>query len=102
MDGKDCSAVVYDRTRLKAGNRVAGPAIVVEMDSTTVILPRHHGVVDRHGNLLIYPDTHEAQRRSGRKPAARTRAQPVRSAKSVRSPARSTKPVRPPKSKARK
>ena len=40
MDGKDCVATVYDRARLKAGNRIAGPAIVMEMDSTTVILPR--------------------------------------------------------------
>jgi len=46
MDGKDCTATVYDRAQLKAGNRIAGPAIVMEMDSTTVILPKHHGKVD--------------------------------------------------------
>ncbi len=56
MDGKKVTARVYDRTRLKAGNRIKGPAIVIEMDSTTVILPRHHGRVDRLGNILIYPD----------------------------------------------
>ena len=56
MDGKKVSALVYDRAKLKAGNKVRGPAIVMEMDSTTVILPKHHGKVDKHGNILIYPD----------------------------------------------
>lgn len=56
MEGKKVSALVYDRAKLKAGNKVKGPAIVMEMDSTTVILPKHHGKVDKHGNILIYPD----------------------------------------------
>jgi N-methylhydantoinase A len=60
MVGKDCVATVYDRALLKAGNRIAGPAIVMEMDSTSVILPRHHGKVDDHGNILIYPDDYKA------------------------------------------
>ena len=42
--------------KLKSGNRIAGPAIVIEMDSTTVILPEHTGEVDAFGNILIYPD----------------------------------------------
>jgi N-methylhydantoinase A len=63
MDGKSLTADVYDRSKLAAGNRIAGPAIVVEMDSTTVILPAHQGVVDAFGNILIYPDAHEALRR---------------------------------------
>ncbi|MGA0002251.1 MAG: hypothetical protein ACO3IZ_11470, partial [Steroidobacteraceae bacterium] len=45
--------------RLKAGNRVKGPAIVMEMDSTTVVLPKHTALVDKLGNLLIYPDGHK-------------------------------------------
>ena len=72
MDGKDCTAVVYDRARLRAGNRIAGPAIVMEMDSTTVILPRHHGTVDKAGNILIYPDGYKAK--SAAKPKARAKA----------------------------
>jgi N-methylhydantoinase A len=56
MDGKDVIATVYDRARLKAGNKVRGPAIVMEMDSTTVILPKHYGLVDKVGCILIYPD----------------------------------------------
>ena len=56
MDGKRVTALVYDRARLEAGNVVSGPAIIMEMDSTTVILPDHHGKVDALGNVLIYPD----------------------------------------------
>ena len=63
MDGKDCTATVYDRAGLKAGNRIPGPAIVMEMDSTTVILPKHHGRVDAHGNILIYPDGWKAPKK---------------------------------------
>jgi len=67
MDGKGCTATVYDRAKLKAGNRIAGPAIVMEMDSTTVILPKHHGKVDTYGNILIYPTAtrHRRRRRAG-------------------------------------
>ena len=32
---------------------IEGPAIVEEMDSTTVIHPGFHGEVDRYGNLLV-------------------------------------------------
>ena len=53
---EDCKAEVYDRSLLKSGNRIAGPAIIVEMDSTTLILPGHTGEVDTHGNILIRPD----------------------------------------------
>jgi N-methylhydantoinase A len=44
---------VYDRYKLKAGNRLAGPAIVEEVDSTTVIHPGYAATVDRFGNMLI-------------------------------------------------
>ena len=55
MDGKDLSAALYDRSKLAAGNVIAGPAIVLEMDSTTVILPGHEGTVDAYGSILINP-----------------------------------------------
>jgi N-methylhydantoinase A len=56
MDGKRVTALIYDRPKLQAGNVIRGPAIIMEMDSTTVVLPNHHGVVDALGNVLIYPD----------------------------------------------
>ena len=54
-DGGDHIAGVYDRGKLLSGNRISGPAIVTEMDSTTLILPDHVGEVDRLGNILIRP-----------------------------------------------
>ena len=48
-------AEIYDREKLGVGTVVAGPAIVSEMDSTTLILPGHAATVDKVGNLLINP-----------------------------------------------
>lgn len=48
-------AQIYDREKLGAGTVVTGPAIVSEMDSTTLILPGHAATVDKVGNLLINP-----------------------------------------------
>ena len=76
MDGRDVKATVYDRALLKARNRVKGPAIIMEMDSTTVVLPKHTGLVDKLGNILIYPDGHKAitgRARPAAKSSARTR-----------------------------
>ena len=55
VDGGMQEAMLYDRSKLKAGNVVTGPAIVLEMDSTTLILPGHAGQVDDYGNILITP-----------------------------------------------
>ena len=73
MEGKDVTATVYDRAKLKAGNRIPGPAIIMEMDSTTVILPKHHGRVDTYGNILIYPDGWKAPKKAAAKPQAARR-----------------------------
>jgi N-methylhydantoinase A/oxoprolinase/acetone carboxylase beta subunit len=43
----------YDRSALKAGNRLAGPAIVNQYDSTTVIPPGLTARVDPFGNVVI-------------------------------------------------
>jgi N-methylhydantoinase A len=40
---------------MHAGLTVPGPAIVGEMDATTVILPGYEARVDEIGNLLIMP-----------------------------------------------
>jgi len=54
-DGDWYDAPLYDRSKLAPGIVVPGPSIVMEMDSTTVILPRHEAKVDAVGNLLINP-----------------------------------------------
>src|SRR5881409_1137616 len=55
VDGKPVplEASVYLRAALKAGNRLAGPAVVQQMDTTTLIPPQVVATVDRHGNLIV-------------------------------------------------
>ena len=53
MDGREQAAVIYDRSKLKQGDIIAGPAIVIEMDSTTLIESGCVANVDRVGNILI-------------------------------------------------
>ncbi len=55
FDGATHRGMLYDRARLRAGNRIPGPAIVTEMDSTTVVLAGHVAEVDSWGNILIRP-----------------------------------------------
>ncbi len=53
----------YERSALKAGNKLTGPAIVNQYDSTTVIPPGVSAHVDRFGNIVIasgLPATREA------------------------------------------
>jgi N-methylhydantoinase A len=54
-DGGLKPAVIYDRAKLRAGDRVVGPAVIVEMDSTTLVLPGCDALVDRFGTILINP-----------------------------------------------
>ncbi len=52
---------VYDRYRLDPGARLAGPAIVEERESTTVIGPGALISVDAHRNLVAEPASGEAR-----------------------------------------
>ena len=47
------SCPVYDRERLQAGNRITGPAIVEQMDTTTIVLPGMVAVVEPYMNLIL-------------------------------------------------
>jgi N-methylhydantoinase A len=44
---------IYDRYRLGSGATLDGPAVVEELDSTTVIHPGYRATVDELGNLLL-------------------------------------------------
>ena len=56
-EGEWHDAVIYAREKLHEGLIVPGPAIIGEMDSTTLILPGHQAKVDPFGNLIINPAT---------------------------------------------
>ena len=55
VDGKlaDYPTDFYRRDLLPVGERIAGPAIVLQMDSTTVVPPQHNFETDAAGNLII-------------------------------------------------
>ena len=44
---------VYDRDKLDAGNRITGPAIIEQMDATTVVLPDMVARVESYLNLIL-------------------------------------------------
>jgi N-methylhydantoinase A len=44
---------VFDRSRLRAGAEIVGPAIVEQLDATTVVHPGDRARVDGHANLNI-------------------------------------------------
>ncbi len=56
FEGRDHDASILDRSVLKSGDLIRGPAVVTEMDSTTLVLPEHTGAVDQFGNILIQPN----------------------------------------------
>jgi N-methylhydantoinase A len=53
FDGKRHDAPIYRRERLAAGVTFDGPAIVEQLDSTTVVEPGDRVAVDAFGNLVI-------------------------------------------------
>jgi N-methylhydantoinase A len=46
---------VLDRARLAPGYSVVGPAVIAQLDCTTVVEPGQRMTVDEHGNLTIAP-----------------------------------------------
>ena len=46
---------LYDRDRLETGNRIPGPALLLQLDTTIVVPPGWDGEVDPFGNLILEP-----------------------------------------------
>lgn len=51
--GQRCDAAIYDRDELTPGMRLAGPALITELSSTTVVPPGVDVRVDPGGNLIL-------------------------------------------------
>jgi N-methylhydantoinase A len=47
------STPIYERLKLCTGDHLAGPAIIEEFGSTTVVFPGQQASVDEYGNLLL-------------------------------------------------
>jgi len=53
LEAGPAEAAIYARERLGAGARIEGPAILTELDATTLLLAGQAGEVDRFGNLIV-------------------------------------------------
>jgi N-methylhydantoinase A len=53
FNGRVVKTPVYERSRLRAGNRFRGYTIVTEYSATTVVLPDWNARVDVYGNLVM-------------------------------------------------
>lgn len=51
--GRQRRTAVYSRDLLRAGNRIDGPAVIVQMDATTLVPPGWRAEVDAVGNLIL-------------------------------------------------
>ena len=63
---------LYDRASLSSGDRISGPAIIIDPSATTVVEPGWQADVDAHGNLVL---TRAVPRESA--PAMGTQVDPV-------------------------
>jgi len=46
---------LYQREKLQTGNRIRGPALLLQLDTTIVVPPEWGGFVDPYGNLVLEP-----------------------------------------------
>jgi N-methylhydantoinase A len=79
----DCAC--HARESLGAGAILAGPAVVEQLDATTVVLPGQRATVDAYGNLVIRLGAPAVNRR---RPSAARRQHPSIPARSGGSRAR--------------
>ena len=49
------ATTLYDRARLQTGNRIDGPALLLQLDTTIVVPPGWKGEIDPYGNLILEP-----------------------------------------------
>jgi 5-oxoprolinase (ATP-hydrolysing) len=62
--GRWASVPIYDRAALLAGDAVEGPAIIVEVNATTVVEPEWRATVDARGALVLGRTRARAERES--------------------------------------
>ena len=52
---------VFDGGKLRFGNRVAGPAVIEQVNTTTFVTPEFGLLVDKYGSYTMYMKTHEEE-----------------------------------------
>lgn len=53
VSGEFCTARLYDRSDLKAGDQVSGPALIIEPQSTTLVSRDFEAQIDENLNILL-------------------------------------------------
>ena len=53
FDGKSQRIPIYLRTELNSDDQIIGPALVTQLDTTTLVTPDWIGQVDLEGNLIL-------------------------------------------------
>ena len=53
VDGALRNAAVFDRKKLRPGDQFSGPAIIIQEDTTTVVLPDFKGYIDGSQNIIL-------------------------------------------------
>ena len=52
-DGKSVKTPRYDRSKLLAGDKITGPALIVQHNSTTLVPPKYKAIVLGHGDIHL-------------------------------------------------
>jgi N-methylhydantoinase A len=52
---------VYDGFKLKCGNRIIGPAIIEQVNTTTFVSPEYNVICDKYGSYTMYLKTKEEE-----------------------------------------
>jgi N-methylhydantoinase A len=52
-EARATSCPMHDRSRMRPGSSVQGPAVIVQFDCTTILLPGQRGEVDDFGTLVV-------------------------------------------------
>jgi N-methylhydantoinase A len=57
VENEPLDTPIWQRDQLRSGDTIEGPAVIEQVDATTVLPPAWHCVVDRHGNLRLSRNT---------------------------------------------
>jgi N-methylhydantoinase A len=52
---------VFDGAQLRFGNKVIGPAIIEQVNTTTFVTPEYNLLVDKFGSYTMYMQTNEEE-----------------------------------------
>ena len=52
---------VLDGDKLKFGNKICGPALVEQVNTTAFVTPEYNLMIDRFGSYTMYSKSHEAE-----------------------------------------